>query len=57
MSREIAYGAKILLAAFKRNSSLSLKGRDCELAGEVKYVYLPGREDREIFLEVERCRW
>jgi len=25
--------------------------------GEVKYVYLPGREDREIFLEVERCRW
>jgi len=57
MSREIAYGAKILLAAFKRNSSLSLKGRDCELVGEVKYVYLPGREDREIFLEVERCRW
>jgi len=27
------------------------------LGGEVKYVYLPGREDREIFLEVERCRW
>jgi hypothetical protein len=27
------------------------------VVGEVKYVYLPGREDREIFLEVERCRW
>jgi hypothetical protein len=27
------------------------------VVGEVKYVYLLGREDREIFLEVERCRW
>jgi hypothetical protein len=39
------------------NPRSRLEGHILTLVGEVKYVYLPGREDREIFLEVERCRW